>query len=203
MMLYLKMITLLVFAGLIHQKENGAVQRTSTNLFVADAEIFCTGDIVLRKGKGFISEMFRKTSQRDQQFSHAGVIEVKKTGVYVVHVIENPQDSGSHLKTETLESFCSSSYNHGYAIYRYNFFSGKEKAISGYLKRLKSTGVKFDEDFDLQTGSALYCSELIYKLCLESSSHELQLSGSATSKYVGLDDLYLHDEARLITQQTY
>lgn len=203
MMLYLKIITLLVFAGLLHPKENGKVQRNSTNLFVADAGMFSTGDIVMRKGKGFISEMFRKTSQRDQQFSHAGVIEVKKTGVYVVHVIENPQDSGSHLKTETLESFCSSSYNQGYAIYRYDFFSGKEKAISGYLKRLKSSGVKFDENFDLQTGSALYCTELIYKLCLESTGYELKLSGYAANKYVGLDDLYLHKEARLITKQTY
>ncbi|MDQ3049490.1 MAG: hypothetical protein M3Q95_01250 [Bacteroidota bacterium] len=203
MMLYLKIITILFFAGLLHQQETAPVKRAGTNLFANNGDALCNGDIVMRNGKGIISEMFRKTSKRDQQFSHAGIIEIRNNKVYVVHVIGDPAITGSHLKTETVEAFCNSNNNNGYAIYRYNFFSGKEKAVSGYLTRLKTSPVKFDEDFDLHSDSALYCSELIYKFCLESSGYHLNLSGTQAHKYVGLDDLYLHEEARLITKQNY
>ena len=162
-----------------------------------------TGDVILRQGKGFISEVFRKSSLHDQHYSHAGVIQVTAKGVFVVHVIGNSGKADSELKSEPIDEFCKSSENRSYAIYRYSFLSGKEHEINRYLNNLKSQHIRFDEHFDMSTKNLLYCTELVYDMCLMTVNHPLPVTEVRGRQYVGLDDLYLNEASLLITKQTY
>jgi hypothetical protein len=196
-------LTLFIFAGVLYQPEKGIAKTgkgSILNLSTADLK---SGDIVLRQGKGFISEVFRKSSLRDRQFSHAGIIQVTRNGVFVVHVIGTSGNGGTDLKTEPVEEFCSSYENRSFAIFRYSFLSGKETQINQYLDSIKLQPVRFDQQFELASDESLYCSELVYKMCLSAASYPLNITRVDGKNYVGLDDLYFDSSANLITKQTY
>ena len=121
-------IAVIIFAGLLYQPEKGIAETGKHNSFQPGAVRLQTGDVILRRGKGFISEVFRKSSRYDQHYSHAGVVEVTNQGIYVIHVIGEPGTTVSNLRKERMSDFCSSNENLEYAVYRYSFLSGKTAA---------------------------------------------------------------------------
>ncbi len=147
-----------------------------------------TGDIVMRNGKGLISEMFRRTSQKDARFSHAGMVIVTNGRPEVFHMIE--QEGFSGIKREPFESFCRRSANKGFAVFRIPLLFKMETCIRTYLLNQFALKVRFDDQFDLNTDDALYCTELVYKAILNCDECELNLSAAKGQNYVAPDDLY-------------
>lgn len=190
------------FCGLVYKPGKSGTQITRIESFVMPG-VLHTGDIVLRNGKGFISEMFRKTSRHDRKYSHAGIIRVTPSGILVMHIIGENGSEKNNLKIQTLEDFCSSTSNFGYAVYRYPFLKGLDSEVAVYLKQLSKDKLTFDDHFDLDSDNEQYCSELIYKMCLTIGKTELATSAIDGLKFVGLDDLYFNNTAILVSQQSY
>ena len=63
-----------------------------------------TGDIVLRNGKGFISDLFRNTSKREKKYSHAGIIVIENNQPYVYHMLGNPGGGGEFRRKRYQDS---------------------------------------------------------------------------------------------------
>lgn len=195
--------TLILFAGLLYQPGQSTGYNNDRNKFIFPEKQIQTGDIVLRNGKGFISEIFRNCSQTDPQYSHAGVAEVTSEGIYVYHILGAEDGHYSGLKKEKLSDFCHSNINASYAVYRYSFLSGKEKFVTQYLEQISNQNIKFDEGFDLNSDSTLYCTEMIYNMCREIASVTLPVTVFRNTGYVAPDNLYNHHFATLITKKTY
>lgn len=161
-----------------------------------------TGDIVLRNGKGFISDLFRNTSKREKKYSHAGIIVIENNQPYVYHMLGNP-GGGGEFKKETLSGFCNPKSNKGFGIYRFNFLQNKENEVNSWLQHIIQMKPKFDEDFNLEESGNMYCSELIYNMCETVS--DVHLEGTIVNEriYIGLDDLYLNKYTTNITHLNY
>lgn len=158
-----------------------------------------TGDLVFRNGKGLVSSFFRNTSQTERKYSHVGVL-VKSNGKsWVYHMIEDPNGKND-FKRETLESFCSNQYNHGFAAYRYPLSAQQLKRFHSKLNFWRNINPEFDSDFDLNSDNALYCTEFIQKTLLEPNGISSLKSSHQNQDYIGLDDLYINNQATLICQ---
>ena len=163
------------------------------------------GDIILREGKGFISEMMKATSATDKRFSHAGVVVFGKNGPLVAHFIGTPESPGNAFKLEPIDSFIRPDENLSFAVYRYDLSENEKAAIRNDISLMKGKQIRFDEAFDLETDSALYCTEFIYKTYLKTMGRFSPLGHTATpaGTYVGLDDLYYNRNCKTITEIRY
>ena len=200
MQLLVSLLSLAFFTGLAFAQPVNGTFHEEKNPPVSCPVKLKTGDIVLRNGRGWISDFFRNTSLIKKEYSHAGIIIAGEHDTLVAHMIGGEISSG--YRKETLASFCSDKKNSAYSIYRYDFLSGHEKQLEKYHEQAEEQSVKFDERFDLETDSAMYCTELIYKMT-ESTGYKLNHSVHNGVPFIGIDTSMLRTRASLLFQKQY
>ena len=164
-----------------------------------------TGDIILRSGKGFISDVFRQFSLEDKRFSHAGIVSVEQNRIFVYHILGDERRQGSQVRKDLLDSFCNVKENNSFAVYRYDLTTNKKKNMVTNLKLFSEKKIKFDSHFDLATDSAMYCTELVYK-AVEAATGNLQYLPCTIingNKYIAPDNLYMNGHSKLIYSYIY
>ena len=182
----------LVFPGLLFPGTKTPHTETENRFHIEESSLH-TGDIVLRSGKGFVSDLFRKSSKRDQQYSHSGIIRMTPNGAMVYHIIGGTHPGNkSDLMIEPLSTFCDSRNTVSCAVFEYDFLKEKEEAVNTFLDNLSIQKPVFDDDFDLATTDKLYCTELIYQMCLQTASVKLPSTIFNSNSYIALDNLYLN-----------
>jgi hypothetical protein len=173
------------------------------NLFTEPIHELHSGDMVLRSGKGFISDMFRKFNQSGAPWSHAGILIWENSEWQVYHIMGDAGDSLSRIRKEPLRSFCNSHSNNGYAIYRNSGIVQNETVIKSYLDSLSDIAVRFDHHFNLKDDGFMYCTELVYKTMLRAGFDNIPLSQLEGENYVAIDNLYRHSNISKITEIHY
>jgi hypothetical protein len=159
-----------------------------------------SGDVILRNGKGFISDVFRQFSLKDKSYSHAGIVSIEQKKVYVYHILGGEESNEKSLRKELLASFCNFSQNDAVAVYRYDLSPHIKDNIIGKLQSLSRKKITFDSHFDLKTDSAMYCTELIYKVVTVASGNNKYFPTTFIdgNEYIAPDNLYLNGHASLI-----
>ncbi|MFN5223176.1 MAG: YiiX/YebB-like N1pC/P60 family cysteine hydrolase [Bacteroidota bacterium] len=159
-----------------------------------------SGDLVFRSGKGFVSSIMRKTSLRDQTYSHVGLVVVKNGKPMIYHMMEKLENgrSTSGLWCESLEDFCSEIENNRISVYRFPDKNGKGYQLEREMKNLENLKPAFDDHFDIASNNELYCTEFIYKHFLTPSGIHVPISQTDSGDFIGLDDLYLNPFATKI-----
>lgn len=160
---------------------------------------FDDGDIVLRKGKGFVSDLFTSVSASDRSFSHAGIYLNFDNRDYVMHVRQ--EQAGPALVAEPLERFWDVRNCEAGAVYRIkNLNPDTRKKLRTDLFKDLSSGVEFDSEFSLLTSKRNYCTEWIWrkfgKVCPGSDYFSISRAGDFT--YIAPDDLYKHPTTELV-----
>lgn len=157
-------------------------------------------DIVLRNGKGFISDVFRQFSLNDKRYSHAGIICVENNRIFVYHMLGGQSGIGGELRKEELQDFCAFNTNNSFAIYRYDLNTKQKNKMAERLKKLYRERIKFDSAFSLFSDSSLYCTELVFKLTnfVSGKNNYIPLTTINKNQYVAIDNLYLNRHATLI-----
>ena len=117
------------------------------------------GDLILRRGRSTESYAVY-LADKNAEFTHLGIISIEDEIPFVIHVVP---DKNKLVKKESLKEFLKPKNASEFAIYRshYNkFFLDKvvQEANSFYLKKYE-----FDNKYDLETDSKLYCTELVLK----------------------------------------
>lgn len=202
---------LFIFVGVFvdtKSHEHADVRPVSERLVATKAsyDSFRSGDLVFRNGKGFISDLMRKTSRRDRKYSHVGILLWEGEVPMVYHMIDavNTNDRESDLVKESLDDFCSSAQNHGFAVYRFiDMNAHQEASLKSAFKSIEDRGVKFDDHFSMDSDQRLYCTELVLKSLLNPFGIEIKPSRSPHGPYIGLDDLYLCNQAKLIHETKF
>lgn len=156
-----------------------------------------SGDIILREGKSFVSQVFKNFSFTDKHFSHSGIVFVMNGKYYVCHVVAAEGKRSDKIRLEPLASFCNPAENISWAVYRTSVDGAK---IDKQVVRFLSQKIAFDTDFSLQSDDRMYCSELVYKILTEANQNKkfINLSHGSNFDYVACDNLYLNPQTRLI-----
>jgi hypothetical protein len=145
------------------------------------------GDIVLRDSKSLIGSQFKKMSQHDKKFSHAGIIRKENGTAFVYHMANENGQSGL-LKTK-LNDFVNTQVCSSYEIVRYPMRANMRSQLLTKIDLLLTDQVHFDDEF-LLTNQSYYCSELIANLMNEFSGLHIPYSQIGDYKYYAIDNLY-------------
>lgn len=122
-----------------------------------------TGDLIMRTGNDFTSDVMRKLSSKDKTYSHGGVASFENDSLFVYHAMGGEWNPDKKIRRDPFELFCNPYENEGFGVFRY-LLSDKQKAL--FLTRIKKNydqGILFDMKFDLATDDKMYCTEYIYK----------------------------------------
>ncbi|MBZ0201246.1 MAG: hypothetical protein K8H86_15340 [Ignavibacteriaceae bacterium] len=133
-------------------------------LLELNSKLVKSGDIIFRKGRGFVSQMVLLADSRSP-YSHSGIIIKKKSDVFVLHAVPDESEDGiDWIKLESLSNFLSSEKAESAVVYRLKddttciSIKAARKAEE-YLKE----NILFDASLDLKTEDKLYCTELVWK----------------------------------------
>lgn len=125
------------------------------------------GDLAFRCGSGLFSR-FVTTAEVDKKYSHVGII-VKDEGKWkVVHAVPGEPDNKEdfdRVKMEDLDVF----YARKHAMRGCLAHTGvSDKMLLGSIcqqaKNAARDSVRFDNDYNLNDSSAVYCTEFIWRL---------------------------------------
>ncbi len=156
-----------------------------------------TGDIVLRRGKGLISDKFRRMSLSDKSFSHSGIIVKDGDTFYVYHMYQDMANPG--LKKEILCEFVDPLVSSMSAVCRYDIDDIQKKELEKNIHWNYSNQCTFDDKFELGN-DAYYCTEWIrheFTIVTKDSTY-IPTSQIDDFEYVAPDNLYLNQHAQLI-----
>ncbi len=140
------------------------VNSEKEQLIELNSSLLKNGDIIFRKGRGFISQMVL-LADRQSPFSHTGIIIKKNADVFVLHAVPDESDDGTDkIKLESLSNFLSGEKTEAAEVYRLkddstNISDKASQKAEEYLKE----NVLFDSALDLSTEDKLYCTELVWK----------------------------------------
>jgi hypothetical protein len=164
-----------------------------------------TGDLILRHGKGFVSDAMLSFSTNDPQYSHSGIVEIENGKAYVYHAVGGEENETNYTRREPIEVFCHPYSIHKFGIFRYNIEPEVIDEFVAQMKRYYQMKVEFDLDFDMYTDSKMYCSEMIYKAMgiATKGKNFIKMAYVMDKPYVAIDDLYLNEFCNPIFSYSY
>lgn len=121
------------------------------------------GDLVLRTGRDYTSEVMRKLSRHDKTFSHCGIASIESDSVFVYHSIGGEWNPDQKLRRDLFAVFCNPYENREFGIYRYSFNKEQKEEVLQNIHQFNKDEVMFDMQFNLDTDDRMYCSEFVYK----------------------------------------
>ncbi len=127
------------------------------------------GDLVTRLNDNIISHQVRFLSREDKSFSHGGIIQTIN-GVKMVCHIDAGNPGADTLQYEPVDSFLNPSQNLACGLFRYDLGNDEKNRFLANINAYHAAKIHFDHDFLLETDSAMYCSEMIYK-SLRAATH--------------------------------
>jgi hypothetical protein len=128
-----------------------------------------SGDLIVRLGEDVLSYQIKYLNEKDQRFSHAGMIIEKANQKFVVHL--GPEENGGDsIRYLPIDSFLNPSKNLNCALFRYDFSPEERLNTINAIEKFKTSGVHFDWLYDLSTSEKMYCSEMISR-AIELGTH--------------------------------
>lgn len=174
---------------------------TQKNGIEASEELLLeNGDIIYRHGNGFFSGYFKNTSQKEQLYSHAGIVSVSGDSVFVIHSEASEFTGIGGVKKESLQVFLKDISTWG--VYRLDTIRDVRDSIVITAFKYLSDNSQFDFDFDSDDDSKIYCTELV-ALCINKAVHRrlIEANGYLGKKiYFAVDDTYMIPQMRNVIQ---
>ena len=147
----------------------------SVTRHVLDTSILKSGDIILRRGRGVISDMMAVASAHDKRFSHAGILQEVDSAWYVVHMIGGEGVKQDGLRFDRIQDFISDANASDWAVYRLTESDSVRQALQCEIGRLRGTRPSFDSNFNWDTEDSYYCTELVSKVYGKASQGRISL----------------------------
>ncbi len=124
-----------------------------------------TGDIILRRGYGFVSNMILNMMNEDYKVTHLGVILRNGDTLKVAHALSSKVSNQDGLRFQNLDNFVYHSKDSSLLVTRLKGIdSTKQAKIAEQLKLYLDMQLPFDHKFDYQDTTEHYCSELIWRI---------------------------------------
>lgn len=165
-----------------------------------------SGDIVLRKGRDQLSQIFASLNTHNQQYSHCGLAQRTDSGLYIYHIILSEHNPEGKVMFESVNSFINPTINAKWAIVRYQLNSQQISDLLQQVKNYAADGLTFDKQFDLATDDKMYCTEMLYKALVSTTKDTLLIAPTISisgRKYIAVDNLFGNNSSKTIGEITY
>ena len=126
------------------------------------------GDVICRLGNRIWSLYFKDISLTDKRFSHLGIVRINDDKITVINAEGRAIEGKDSVNEVDLDEFLEIARAVG--IYRLNNYDGG--IVSS--EAMKYISYPFDWDFDMEDGSKIYCTELLY-IILKKIAPEIEL----------------------------
>lgn len=123
---------------------------------------FQNGDLILRRGKGFVSQFIVEQLKDSTNLSHIGVLVKDNDSLKIIHCIGNEFSNIEGIQICSLDEFLSDCYSDGLLVVRSNLCKGSQ--ISSLAKEYLLMSLPFDRKFDFSDATAFSCLELPYNI---------------------------------------
>ena len=140
----------------INYKNFNHLKRNITQIKLKDVK---NGDLILRCGRSTESYAIY-LADSNAEFTHIGIIKIENDTPYVIHAVPH---KNNFIKKERLNEFLNPKKASKVAIYRTNFNSTILKNVVMQANTFFEKKYIFDNEYNLQTNTKLYCTELILK----------------------------------------
>ena len=118
-----------------------------------------SGDIILRRSYGLISDIIVMNLNDTLDVSHCGIIIKEPDSSYkVIHALSKKVSNADGVQICGLEQFMADSKTETVRVFR--FLSDSQGEIAAQALRYLKQKTPFDETFDATDSTSLYCSEL-------------------------------------------
>lgn len=157
-----------------------------------------TGDLIMRTGNDFTSDVMRKLSLEDKTYSHCGIASLENDTLFVYHAMGGEWNPDKKIRRDPFTLFCNPHENRGFGIFRYQLNSNQMAQFLSNVTSHYQQGVFFDTKFDLASDDKMYCTEYIYK----SLDKILSLPTTTISEieFIAPDNLYSISGCEVIKQ---
>lgn len=132
------------------------------------------GEVILRKGDGFLSNIIVDLLGEDLNYSHAGIIiKPDSSNIFIIHSLSDEVSDIDGVQTATIPYFLSDISDSSLCIIKpkitsRNLILIQKKAIE-YLNRK----IPFDHKFSNESKDELHCSELVHDIFTEVLNREI------------------------------
>lgn len=163
------------------------------------------GDIITRTGIDFTSQSLRQFCRNDNTYSHCGIVSIEQNQAFVYHALGGEINPDQKLKKEPLSDFCDALDNLGFGIFRFPLTNHQKQLLHQQLQFQYKAGLPFDMAFDLQSDTAMYCTEFVYKTLQRATDQTLLFTSSFVNnmEYMAADHIFLHKSCREIHRFVY
>lgn len=147
------------------------------------------GDIILRKGKGFLSQFITDYLSDTLAVSHCGILVKNREGEWqVVHCLDKSVSDYDGVQTSPLDQFTGESIPHSLKIVRYKADSLHIMAAQAlYYLRMRKP---FDKEFNIRDTSAFFCSQLPLHILKYGLHSDLPIGNNIPKFSLFLDKTY-------------
>jgi len=126
------------------------------------------GDIILRHGYGMASDIIVNTLNEEYDVSHCAVISKSNNQINVIHSVSQSLSDFDGVQIQSLDRFITDCKKNSIIIVRYkNPKNTDNKIIVEKAAYYLSKKIPFDNDFDIEDSSKIYCTELIWRTIKE------------------------------------
>lgn len=132
-----------------------------------------TGDIILRRGEGLVSNTIAKVLNEPYDVTHSGILMSYQDGWVVVHALSDDSRDINGIIAQPLEQFLAESRKGSTIIVRYCDMHQAKQDIRTTVLRYMDKNLPFDKGFDIYDDSAFYCSELIQHVFMDCFSKDI------------------------------
>lgn len=159
-------LPLFLFHSIYNYASQNAQEFSEYTLTKDEIALIQDGDIILRHGYGFVSDMIVDTKKEKFKVSHCAIITKDSVSgkLNVIHSVSQTLAEYDGVQSQSLRVFLNDCKKNSIIVSRYkNFgFSNSGKKISERAKFYLKNKVPFDNKFDLFNHEQIYCTELIY-----------------------------------------
>lgn len=131
------------------------------------------GDLVLRRGFGFVSDTITRLFKEKYPVSHVGIVTEHEGELLVAHTVSAELSDFDGMQVTPLMRFIDDSHQNSIIVMRYKATEKVRDKIAEIAYRFFTEKVPFDYDFDLNNTQEMYCSEMVREAILEADNKDV------------------------------
>lgn len=156
------------------EKQQVTKNKSLVRLTTSDIEKLQEGDIILRRGYGYFSDMIANhLNTKGFDVTHAGILIQKEKEWFVIHSLASDVSEIDGMQIQKLTDFLKYSQPKKIMVCRYKNASENQRIqIAIEAQKLLDLKIPFDHKGNIEDASKMYCTEMIWYIL----ENQLQLA---------------------------
>lgn len=170
-------------------------------LITLNPDTLQSGDIILKRGKGVVSNIIVQLLKEKIPISHCGIISCSKDSTYIIHSIASELSEKDGLQTILLSDFLKDYQENTLFVIRHKSDINNRLQIEQNAQNYLANKIPFDYKFDILNKDEIYCSELVYHVLMDTygqfffkkeiiQNNELLMFNSLINDTVNFEHIY-------------